>query len=327
VIPDLIEQYVDTGKVRYVYREFPLTSIHPSAQKASEAALCAGELGGYWEMNEQLFATTSEWGQAEDPTNLFKGYAEDLGLDSKAFAECLDSGQTAVLVQGDLMAGQNLGVNLTPYFFVNDLAVPGGQSIETMGKLIDFVAAGGELPEVIPVGDDYHVFGEGQAATSVAIVFVDYASPESAEHARETLPALATDHIDTGAMIYVVHPWAAEAESASGQAAIAAECAGEQGKYREMHNLLLDEQESWSEAQDPSSDFAEYAESLDLDATGFEACLDSEQPWLRVQGSAVLGALNNIPSIPFFVFNSGQGWLNAQSADEFKAILDSNLSP
>ena len=323
----MIEQYVDTGKARYVYREFPLTSIHPGAQKASEAALCAGELGSYWKMNEHLFATTAEWGQAEDPTDLFKEYAEELGLDSKAFAECLDTEQTAVLVQGDLMAGQTLGVNLTPYFFINDLPVPGGQSIESMGKVIDFVAAGGEMPEVIPVGDDYHVFGEGQAANSVAIVFVDYGSPESAKHARETLPALADGQIDTGTMIYVVHPWADEAGSASAQAAIAAECAGGQGKYREMHNLLLEEQGAWIDAADPNTHFVEYADSLGLDVDEFEACLDSEQPWLRVQGSTVLASLNNLPSVPFFVFNNGQGWLNAQSADEFQELLDSNLSP
>jgi protein-disulfide isomerase len=325
VIPDLIEQFVDTGEVRYVYRE--LTYGNPSAQKASEAALCAGELGSYWEMNEQLFATTSEWGQAEDPTDFLKGYAKDLGLDSKVFAECLDSGQTAVILQGEQMAAQNLGVNVTPYFFVNDLPVPGGQSVETLGKLIDFAAAGGEIPEVIPVGDDYHVFGEGQEATSVAIVFVDYASPESAKHARETLPALAEDHIDPGTMIYVVHPWADQFGSASAQAAIAAECAGEQGKYRRMHNTLLDEQDTWSESKEPNSHFVEYAVVMDLDADEFEGCLDSEQPWLRVQGSTVLGSLNNLPSIPFFVFNNGQGWLNAQSADEFQEILDSNLNP
>ena len=321
----MIEQYVDTGKVRFVYRE--LTYGNPSAQKASEAALCAGELGTYWEMNEQLFDTTGEWGQAEDPTDLFKGYADELGLDSKAFAECLDAGQTEVILKGEQMAAQSLGVNVTPYFFVNDLPVPGGQSVETLGKMIDFAAAGGEIPEVIPVGDDYHVFGEGQAATSVAIVFVDYANPDSAKHARETLPALAQDHIDTGTMIYVVHPWADEAGSASAQAAIAAECAGEQGKYRRMHNTLLDEQETWSEAGDPNPHFVEYAESMELDAGEFEACLDSDQPWLRVQGSSVLAALNNLPGIPFFVFNNGQGWLNAQSADEFQELLDSSLSP
>ena len=325
MIPDLIEQYVDTGEVRYVYRE--LTYGNPSAQKASEAALCAGELGSYWEMNEQLFATTEEWGQAEDPTDLLKGYGKELGLDSKAFAECLDSGRTVVILQGDRMAAQDLGVDVTPYFFVNDMAVPGGQSIETLGQLIGFAAAGGELPQVIPTGDDYHVFGEGQSATSVAIVFVDYANAESAKHARVTLPALAEGYIDTGTMIYVVHPWADKAGSPSAQAAIAAECAGEQGKYRRMHNLLLKEQETWSTAGEPNAHFSEYADSLELDVDEFEACLDSEQAWLRVQGSTVLAALNNLTGIPFFVFNNGQGWLSAQSADEFQELLDSNLSP
>ena len=94
-----------------------------------------------------------------------------------------------------------------------------------------------------------------------------------------------------------------------------------------MHDLLLDVQDTWSEAAEPASQFAEYADSLGLDVDEFEACLDSEQAWLQVQGSAVLAALNNLPSIPFFVFNNGQGWLNAQSADEFKTVLDSNLSP
>ena len=321
----MIEQYVDTGKVRFVYRE--LTYGHPSAQKASEAALCAGEQGSYWEMNEQLFATTSEWGQAADPTNLYKGYARELGLDSKAFAECLDSGQTAIILQGDRMAAQSLGVDATPYFFVNDMAVRGGKSIETLGQLIDLAAAGGELPQLLPPVDDYHVFGEGQSARSAVVVFVDYASAESAKHARETLPALADGYIDTGAMIYVVHPVAEEAETASAQAAIAAECAGEQGKYRRMYNLLLKEQETWSKAGEPSSHFSEYAGSLELDVDGFEACLGSEQAWLRVRGSTVLAALNNLTSVPFFGFYSGQGWMGAQSADEFQQLLDSNLTP
>jgi protein-disulfide isomerase len=327
VIPDLIEQYVDTGKIRYVYREFPLTSSHPAAQKASEAALCAGEQGSYWEMNEKLFATTDEWGQAEDPTELFKEYAGELGLDTSAFAECLDSGQTAVQVQGDVMAGQTLGVSATPFFFINDLPIRGGLPIESMGQIIDFVAAGGNLPEVIPAGDDYHVFGDGQTATAVAVVFVDYGSPESAKHARETLPELVEGQIGSGTMIYVVHPWASEAGSPSAQAAIAAECAGEQGQYKEMHDLLLDGQDTWLEAEEPNSLFVEYADSLGLDVSEFEACLDSEQAWLRVQGSIVLASLNNLPGIPFFVFNNGQGWLTAQSADEFKEMLDSNLNP
>jgi protein-disulfide isomerase len=328
VIPDLIEQYVDTGKVRYVYREFPLNNIHPTAQKASEAAVCAGELGSYWEMNEQLYATAEEWSAAEDPTAYFKEYADEIGLDAAAFSECLDSGWAEDKIEADRLAGHELEVNATPYFFVNDLAIRGGLPIEPLGQVIDFVAAGGVMADIIPVGDDYHVFGDGEMAMSVAVVFDDYASPESAKNARDMLPVLEQGYIDTGDMIYVVHPWAQDAESPGGKAAIAAECAGEQGLYREMHGLLLEEQDSWLDSEEPNALFVASAESLssDLDSSAFEACLDSEEAWLRVQASTVLAALNNLPGIPFFVFNNGQGWLTAQTADEFKALLESNLS-
>ncbi len=326
MIPGLIEQYVNTGKARYVYRELPLTSIHPAAQKASEAAICAGELGSYWEMNEQLFATSGEWSAADDPTEYFKEYAVGLGVDAEAFAKCLDSGEAADLVRADHMAAQELGVSATPYFFINDLAIRGGLPLDALGQVIDFVAVGGEIAEVIPFGDDYHVFGDGEAAMSVVVVFLDYADPDSAQHATEMFPRLAEGHIDIGDMIYVVHPWADDRDSASGQAAIAAECAGEQGKYREMHDLLFAKQEEWLNADDLGAVLADYAASLDLDGDTFETCVESEAPWLSVQAHTVLAALNGLPSIPFFVFNNGQGWLTAQSADEFKALLESNLS-
>lgn len=327
MIPELIEQYVNTGKARYVYREFPLTSIHPAAQEASEAAVCASEQDSYWEMNEHLYATSDEWSTAEDPTEYFNTYAEELGLDVADFAECLDSGWAADQVEADRLAGHELEVSATPFFFVNDLPIRGGLPIGPLGQVIDFVAAGGVMADVIPVGDDYHVFGDGEMAMAVAVVFTDFASDQSAQHAREMLPVLEEGYIDIGDMIYVVHPWAQDAESPGGKAAIAAECAGEQGLYREMYSLLLEEQDTWLDAEEPNDVFIEEAESLsaDLDSGAFEACLDSEDAWLRVQASTVLAALNNLPGIPFFVFNNGQGWLSAQTADEFKSLLESNL--
>jgi protein-disulfide isomerase len=296
VIPQLIEQYVDTGKARYVYREFPLTQIHPAAQKASEAALCAGEQGSYWEMNEHLFANQAEWSQAEDPTASFKEYAGELGLDTNAFDTCLDSGEMAVAVQGDLLAGESLGVSATPYFFINDLPIRGGLSIDALGQVIDYVAAGGEQPEIVPLGDDWHLRGDRQTARAITVAFVDYGSPESRQHALEVLPELVREYIDTGKLVYVLHPWSSDAESSSAQAAIAAECAGQQGQYWEMHDLLFEDQDAWSQAEEPRSLFGDYADSLALDTDQFEECLDSEWAALRVR---------------------------AGNVDEFKAIIDS----
>lgn len=323
MIPELIERYVDTGKARYVYREFPLTQIHPAAQKASEAAICAGEQDKYWEMNEHLFANVDEWSQAEDPSGSFKGYAQELGLDGGTFDECLDSGAAAVVVQGDALAGESFGVNATPYFFINDLPIRGGLPVDALGQVIDYVAAGGAQPEIVPLGDDWHLRGNRNTARAVTVAFVDYASSESGEHAREVLPGLVDTYIDSGQMIYVLHPWASAPDSPGAQAAIAAECAGEQGKYWEMHDLLFDEQGAWTQSQEPGSLFAEYAESSGLDLDQFEECLESERAALRVQAGNVVAALYGVPGAPVFLFNNGQGQQGSPSLDEFKAIIDS----
>lgn len=325
MIPELIAQYVDTGKARFVFREFPLNS-HPAAQKASEAAVCAGKQDHYWEMNEHLFAEVGEWSQGADPTTFFKSYAEEFGLDTDAFDECLDSGEAAIVVQGDKMAGEMAGVNATPYFFVNELPIRGGLPIEALGRVIDYAAAGGPPPEIVPVGDDWHVRGTAQTARAITVAFVDYANPESGQHAREVLPRLVEDYVDTGQMIYILHPWTESSDSVSAQAASAAECAGQQGSYWEMHDQLFAEQETWTQAAEPGPLFAGYADSLGLDTAAFETCLDSEWVALRVQAGSVVGLLYGVPGAPVFLFNNGQGQQGSPTYEEFKMMIDSIIN-
>lgn len=326
MIPDLIEQYVDTGKVRYVSREFPLTQSHPAAQKAAEAALCSGEQGAYWEMHEHLFANVDEWSQAQEPTGSFKGYAKELGLDTKTFNDCLDSGETALIVQGDALAGRSLGVNATPYFFVNDLPIRGGMSIGTLGQIIEYMAAGGEPPQIVPAADDFHLRGNTQTARAITVAFVDYSNPESGQHALDVLPSLLEEYIESGQLVYVLHPWAATSDSYGAQAAIAAECAGEQDAYWEMHDQLFEEQAAWVESDEPRPLFVNYAESQGLDAAKFEQCLDSEWAALRVQAGNVVAALYGVPGAPVFLFNNGQGEQGSPSLEDFRAIIDSIIS-
>jgi protein-disulfide isomerase len=326
VIPGLVEQYVDTGKVRYVYREFPLTDLHPAAQKASEAALCAGEQGSYWEMNELLFERQSEWSQAEEPSASFKGYAEELGLETSGFNDCLDSGETEVIVQGDGLAGQSLGVSATPYFFINDLPIRGGLSLDRLGQIIDYTAAGGEPPQIVPPAGDVHLLGDTQTARAITVAFVDYSSPESAQHALEVLPKLEEEYIETGQLVYVLHPWVATMDSPGAQAAIAAECAGEQGAYWEMHDWLFEQQSTWNTADDSTPLFVDAASALDLDTAQFEECLDSEWASLRVQAGSGVAALYGVPGAPVFLFNNGQGQQGSPSLEEFETIIDSILN-
>lgn len=130
--PQIEENYIKTGKVKFVYRDFPLTNLHQYAQKAAEASECADEQGKFWEYQGKLFNNQ----QSLDTPSL-KQYAKDLGLDAAKFNECLDSGKMASEVQKDLKDGQSYGVDGTPAFFINDIFVGGAQPFSVFQQVID----------------------------------------------------------------------------------------------------------------------------------------------------------------------------------------------
>ena len=112
-MPQIERDYIKTGKVKYVFRNFPIESIHKEAFKAAEAANCAGEQGKYWEMHARLFAHQ----KALSPKDL-SGHAQALGLDMPEFQQCLDSGKHATEIRNDIAEGQKSGVTGTPIFFL-----------------------------------------------------------------------------------------------------------------------------------------------------------------------------------------------------------------
>ena len=144
VMPTLIKKYVDTGKLRFVMREYPMEMLHRRAWPASEAALCAGDQGQYWEMHDSLFAD-----QNANSDEDFEQQAASLGLDVSAFSECMSSDKFKGQIQTDFSEGQKLGVNDTPSFVVGltDTRNPstvhltrfihGAQSIQSFSAAID----------------------------------------------------------------------------------------------------------------------------------------------------------------------------------------------
>jgi len=114
--PQIIQNYVDTGQVRLIFKHYPLPS-HDRADEAAEAAECASVQGKLWEMKTLLFEKNEEWGSAADLPATFEGYAESLGLDTTAFRECYDSGGGRLRWQQDVALGQSAQVNGTPTFF------------------------------------------------------------------------------------------------------------------------------------------------------------------------------------------------------------------
>jgi predicted DsbA family dithiol-disulfide isomerase len=118
-------------QVRIVFRQYPLTQIHPQAQKAAEASLCADDQGKFWEMHDALFANQN--GLAPEQ---LKTRAAELKLDTTKFSACLDSGKYAQRVNDDLRAGAQAGVSGTPATFVNGRFLNGAVPYEDMAELI-----------------------------------------------------------------------------------------------------------------------------------------------------------------------------------------------
>lgn len=128
-VTQVMERYA--GKVRLVFRHFPLP-MHANAAKAAQAAACADEQGKFWEMHKQLFANATKLSVPD-----LKAHAQAVGLDAAKFAECLDQDKMKAKVDGDQKAGAEAGVSGTPAFFINGKMLSGAQPFSEFQKLID----------------------------------------------------------------------------------------------------------------------------------------------------------------------------------------------
>jgi protein-disulfide isomerase len=120
------------GKIRLVYRDFPLVQIHPNAARAAEAAACANEQGKFWSMHDAMFEHQDKLGEAD-----LKQSAAALGLDAAAFNTCLESGRHTAEWKKDAAEGDRYGVSSTPAFFINGRLVVGAQPYESFARILD----------------------------------------------------------------------------------------------------------------------------------------------------------------------------------------------
>jgi protein-disulfide isomerase len=137
-LPQIKETYIDSGQVYYVFKDLPL-AFHPNAQKAAEAARCAGAQGAYLPMHEQLFEYQSQWtGQnAAAALDTFVAYAGELDLDTETFRTCVKSGQFAAQIAQDMAEAQQAGISGTPSFLINGQVLVGAYPFEDFQKIIE----------------------------------------------------------------------------------------------------------------------------------------------------------------------------------------------
>jgi len=129
-LKEIETKYAD--KIRVVYRQYPLTSLHPHAQKAAEASLCADEQKRFWDFHDSLF------GNQQDLTvDSLKRRAVELKLDAPAFNTCLDSGKHAETIKKDIVEGSRAGVSGTPAIFINGRLLSGNQPYTSIAQVIE----------------------------------------------------------------------------------------------------------------------------------------------------------------------------------------------
>ncbi|MGH8532851.1 MAG: thioredoxin domain-containing protein, partial [Gammaproteobacteria bacterium] len=333
-LPALLEKYAAPGKIQYVYRDFPLAALHPTAARGHEAALCVGEQGAarFWAMHDALFEAQGEWSRLPDPAGFLRERAEKIGADLKTYDECLGSGRKKGAVEAGIAAGNALGFSGTPSFrFVRRASgeaytLVGAQPVAAFDEWLGAVLAGKEPPKqpeppkpelpawakpeglapdpahpgLTASGDPYR--GKPDAPLTV-VEFSDFQCPAWRRHVLETQPVLDEKFVATGKVRWIFkhrplreHAWATAA-------AAAAECAADQGQFWEMHHLLYEEQEQWATAEADKA-LPGLAAELKLDGARFTECFNGRQALERVVRD-LYDAERVAPSTPTFFLISG----------------------
>ncbi|MBR9703730.1 thioredoxin domain-containing protein, partial [Candidatus Woesearchaeota archaeon] len=243
------EEYGD--QVVFEFRHFPL-SFHQNAQKASEAVECARDQDMFWELHDKIFENQ----QSLSFANL-KLWAGELGMNQKDFDSCLDSGIKASIITEHQAEAQERGVRGTPSFWINGELIVGAQPFSAFKPKIDAALAGEEgmvviaptaptqptappeAPKPVAVSiDDDEVKGDPDAPVTI-IEFSDYECPFCARHYEQTYQEIMKNYVDTGKVKLVFRDFPLSFHQNAQKAGEAAECAGEQGQYWDMHDKLF----------------------------------------------------------------------------------------
>ncbi len=341
ILPELKEKYVDQGKLRIVHKEFPVAGGDPSVV-ASMGAQCAAQQGKFSEMANWLYQNTTAWSQQSDVDAMkeaVKQGADTIGLDMATFNACIDNEEPLEDIKQDYFDGSDLEFKELPAFVVGGHVLSEGVSGNELMTIIDALLQReetGSLPDTVitvtpsPTPDtdfeEESVTAMGSPDASITIVeFSDYQCPYCLKHFEQTMPQLKKDYIDTGRVRYVFKDFPLSFHEKAKPASLAAECAGEQGKYWEMHDKLFGEQERWVKSNTPTDVFKDFAKELKLDVKQFDKCLDSEKYMDEITADMREGIDAGVQGTPAFFIN-GQFLSGAQPYQVFKQIIDQMLA-
>ncbi|MFN8440767.1 MAG: thioredoxin domain-containing protein [Caldilineaceae bacterium] len=334
----------------------------PAAHYAAQCVAQQGA-ALFWAMHDALFRSQNEWARLPDPLPIFKRLTGEISsgetkVNADAYDSCMAEHQTVDRVEASVQAVYNLGFSGTPSFRFFSAAdgksydLIGAQPYDQFASYIDTIAAGqapvdpqaqqqqqGSGSNQIPIwasaeglaadpdhpgvnkaGDYYR----GNLDASVVVIeFSDFQCPYCKRHEADTQPTLDEQFVNSGKVLWVFKSFPLNIHPQADEAAVAAECAADQGKFWEMHDLLFKDPTTWS-IDAPAPIFSSYAQQLGLDVAAFDACQQGTEAQQRVQSDMNDGSsfVRGTPS--FIILKGGEGRIipGALPKDEFVKALD-----
>ncbi len=136
--PVLDREYVQTGKVKVTFVNFPLP-MHRNAEPAAELAMCAARQGKFWALHDLLFRTQRRWQGLAEPGSFFLGLADSVGANRDSITACVRDGATRALVRSDAEGAVRSGAHSTPTFYIEGGLVVGAQPVEVFRSVLDSI--------------------------------------------------------------------------------------------------------------------------------------------------------------------------------------------
>src|SRR6266404_763865 len=138
-MPLLEREYVQAGKVRFVYINLPLTSVHKNAASAAEVALCAARQQRFWPMHDLLFRHQDQWAALASPRAFLLALGDSAGLDRARLTRCVASGATAADVRADAERARRSGATSTPTFYIEGALLEGAAPVTVFRAVLDSI--------------------------------------------------------------------------------------------------------------------------------------------------------------------------------------------
>jgi protein-disulfide isomerase len=137
--PLLEAEYIETGKVRWIYVNFPIPSLHPNAVPAAQTAMCSANQDAFWPVHDLLFLHQETWGPLQEPGEFMLTLADSTGIDRAQLAECLQSQTTLPQIEVDAQGAVRAGATSTPTFYIEGGLLVGAHPVEVFRMVLDSI--------------------------------------------------------------------------------------------------------------------------------------------------------------------------------------------